>query len=85
MSQLACSEDTTISSCDHNGDRLLLTASEAAAVCSVSTRTWHAWDAAGRIPQPMRFGRLTRWRTDELRAWVIAGCPKRTDWQAAQR
>lgn len=63
---------------------LLLTAQEAAAMCSKSTRTWRAWDAAGRIPQPVRIGRSTLWRTDELRAWVAAGCPRRKEWKMMQ-
>jgi excisionase family DNA binding protein len=61
---------------------LLLTARQAAALCSISLRTWRTWDAAGRIPAPMRMGHSTRWRTAELRAWIAAGCPSREEWQA---
>jgi predicted DNA-binding transcriptional regulator AlpA len=60
-----------------NRDRLLVTAAEAAALCGKSLRTWRTWDAAGRIPRPVRIGRSTLWRADELRAWVAAGCPPR--------
>ena len=63
---------------------LLLRAPQAAVTCSVSIRTWRAWDAAGKIPQPIRIGRSTLWRTDELRAWVAAGCPRRKDWLLMQ-
>ena len=63
---------------------LLLRAPEAAASCAVSTRTWRSWDAAGRIPQPVRIGRSTLWRLDELRAWVAAGCPRRKEWEDLQ-
>lgn len=63
---------------------LLLRAAEAAAQCGVALRTWRAWDSAGRIPHPMRIARSTRWRADELRAWVAAGCPDRETWQALQ-
>jgi predicted DNA-binding transcriptional regulator AlpA len=62
---------------------LLLRAVAAATVCSVSLRTWRAWDSAGRIPQPVRIGRSTFWRADELRAWVAAGCPDRRTWRDA--
>lgn len=63
---------------------LLLKAPAAAVLCSVSLRTWRAWDAAGRIPLPVRIGRATFWRADELRAWVMAGCPDRQTWHTAE-
>lgn len=61
---------------------LLLTAKQAAALCGKSLRTWRTWDSAGWIPQPVRIGRSTLWRADELRAWVDAGCPRREEWEA---
>lgn len=63
-------------------DRLLLTARQAAIMCSKSLRTWRAWDSAGWIPKPVRIGRSTLWRFDELREWVAAGCPRRAEWEA---
>jgi prophage regulatory protein len=61
--------------------RLLLTAREAAAACGKSLRTWRTWDASGLIPRPMRVGRNTLWRLDELERWIKAGCPNRTTWE----
>ena len=61
---------------------LLLTARQAAAACSKSLRTWRAWNAAGWIPRPVRIGRSTLWRAEELREWVNAGCPRRAEWEA---
>jgi len=63
---------------------LLLTAKQAAKTCSKSLRTWRMWDSAGWIPQPIRIGRSTLWRADELRQWVDAGCPRREEWEARQ-
>lgn len=63
-------------------DRLLLTAVEAAVMCGKSLRTWRTWDSAGKIPRPVRIGRSTLWRVDELRKWVGAGCPRRGEWEA---
>ena len=63
---------------------LLLTARQAASMCGKSPRTWRMWDAAGRIPQPVRIGRSTLWRLDELRAWAAAGCPRRKEWELMQ-
>lgn len=61
---------------------LLLTAKQASSMCGKSLRTWRTWDSAGWIPQPVRIGRSTLWRADELREWVAAGCPRREEWEA---
>lgn len=61
---------------------LLLTAKQAAAMCSKSLRTWRTWDSAGIIPSPVRIGRSTLWSVEELKAWVTAGCPRRDEWEA---
>ena len=63
--------------------QLLLRAREAAALAGVSLRTWRSWDAAGRVPAPVRIGRTTRWRRHELQQWVVAGCPGRHVWAQA--
>jgi len=62
--------------------RLLVDAKTAAVMCAKSLRTWRTWDSAGWIPRPVRIGRSTLWRADELRAWVAAGCPRREEWEA---
>lgn len=54
----------------------------AATMCGKSLRTWRAWDAGGRIPRPVRVGRSTLWRVEELHAWIAAGCPTREHWEA---
>jgi len=61
---------------------LLVSADDAAALCGKSLRTWRSWDSAGWIPRPVRIGRSTMWRADELRAWVAARCPSRSVWEA---
>lgn len=63
---------------------ILVTAKRAAAMCGKSLRTWRTWDAAGLIPRPIRIGRSTLWRLDELKNWVNAGCPRRAEWEARQ-
>lgn len=68
----------------NSGGALLLTARQAATACGKSLRTWRTWDTAGWIPKPVRIGRSTLWRADELRAWVAAGCPRRAEWEARQ-
>lgn len=62
---------------------IFVDAKHAAALHSVGLRTWRAWDAAGRVPAPVRLSPgCVRWRLDELREWAEAGCPDRNEWQA---
>jgi prophage regulatory protein len=72
----------TPSAKDAMADNLVLTAAEAAAMFQKSVRTWRTWDAAGKIPKPIRVGRAMYWRPEELKAWVAAGCPNRETWEA---
>jgi predicted DNA-binding transcriptional regulator AlpA len=67
---------------DQHPDQLLVTARQAAHMCGKSLRTWRTWDSTGWIPRPVRIGRSTLWRADELREWVAAGCPRRAEWEA---
>lgn len=72
--------DTEQAGCGHSP--LLVTAKTAAMMCGKSLRTWRTWDAAGWIPRPIRIGRSTLWRVNELQAWVAAACPRRAEWEA---
>ena len=67
-----------------NEELLLLSARKAAAMCGMALRTWRTWDAAGFVPAPVRIGRSTFWRVNELKAWIAAGCPQRGTWNAIQ-
>ena len=43
----------------------------------------HVWLLASseRLPQPIRLGkRRLVWPLDELRAWLLAGAPRRSEW-----
>jgi predicted DNA-binding transcriptional regulator AlpA len=84
MATTACCCRTT--SVTNIGDAapLLVTARTAALICSKSLRTWRTWDSLGRIPRPVRIGRSTLWRVDELRAWIAAGCPRRSEWESRE-
>jgi prophage regulatory protein len=62
---------------------LLLTATEAARLCGVSEATWYRMASGARTPAPIRLSRgCVRWRLDELRDWIAAGCPDRRTWEA---
>lgn len=42
---------------------------------SCSTRTVYRLADAGKMPQPLRLGKLVRWRHKDMSAWLDAGCP----------
>jgi len=64
---------------------LLLNVNAAAQLLGVSRNMVWQMDASGSIPAPIRIGRrCTRWRRDEIEAWVRAGCPSRERWQATR-
>jgi predicted DNA-binding transcriptional regulator AlpA len=56
---------------------LLLNARRAAHYMGVSERTWRDWDASGRIPEAICFGRSKFWSPFELTEWVRQRCPPR--------
>jgi predicted DNA-binding transcriptional regulator AlpA len=48
--------------------------------------TWRTWDAAGRTPQALRIGpRFTRWRLDDIVAWVEWGMPRRREFEQRRK
>ncbi len=57
----------------------LLTLKEVADALSVSTRQVHRFLSSGRLPPAdVSLGgiRGRRWRSDRLKAWIEAGCPR---------
>ena len=61
---------------------LLIPAEIAAFMCGRSLADWWLDDAAGRIPASIGWPDSTMWRRAELVAWVNAGCPSRSEWEA---
>ena len=63
-------------------DRLALTATEAAARMGICRAQFWKLHSAGKVPMPVYLGtKAPRWRLDELRQWLDAGCPDRQTWQ----
>lgn len=54
--------------------KALLTVKEVAEWLGCSVK--HVWRQAdaGRMPRPVKFGGLTRWRRNELQTWIDGGC-----------
>jgi predicted DNA-binding transcriptional regulator AlpA len=54
---------------------LLIRANELAGILNVSRRTLWRLKSAGALPRPMRLGAAIRWRFEEIKQWIAAGCP----------
>ena len=55
---------------------VLISAEELAKLMQVSERTLWRLLSAGKVPQPVRIGRNTRWRYAEIREWIEKGCTR---------
>ncbi len=63
-------------------ESMLIDAKESAALCGVAVSTWYNLLASSRVPKPVRLGRSVKWRREELKAWIGAGCPARSVWDS---
>jgi predicted DNA-binding transcriptional regulator AlpA len=61
---------------------LVVDARRLARLLCAGVRTVRTWDAAGKLPAPIRIGGRVVWRVDEIRAWLAAGAPERKTWEA---
>jgi predicted DNA-binding transcriptional regulator AlpA len=61
---------------------LALTAAQAGELLGIdaSTVRRNATPEVGSIPKPVKIAGAVRWRLDELRDWLAAGCPKAGEW-----
>lgn len=61
--------------------KLVLSADEVAVALGISRA--HLWrlHSAGRLPRPIRFGRVVRWNRALLERWLEAGAPSREKWE----
>ena len=60
---------------------LLISSDDVAKLLGIGRSLFYELHSSGRIgPLPVRLGRRTLWRKDELSAWVNSGCPARTKW-----
>lgn len=61
---------------------LVVDARRLAKLLCAGIRTVRTWDAAGKLPAPIRIGGRVVWRVSEIRAWIEAGAPDRVTWAA---
>ena len=53
----------------------LLDARTVAAMLSCSRRAIYTFSDGGRMPRPIKLGRLTRWRRVDIEKWIADRCP----------
>ena len=61
---------------------LAISATDLAMKLGVSLRHIRRLDASGKLPEPIRLGNSIRWLIEEIEAWLQAGAPARTAWEA---
>ena len=61
---------------------LVVDARRLAKLLCAGVRTVRTWDAAGKLPKPIRIGGRVVWRVAEIREWLAAGAPDRAAWEA---
>jgi excisionase family DNA binding protein len=65
---------------------LLIDVKEVARRLGLSDRTVWRLNSTGKLPRPVSIGgKSKRWRSEEITAWVSAGCPARNVWEAMSR
>jgi hypothetical protein len=52
-----------------------------AALIDKSVRSVRRMNSAGLLPSPVRCGGSPKWRIEEIKSWVDAGCPTRARWE----
>jgi hypothetical protein len=60
---------------------VLVDAKTAAAMMSVSVRTWLEMNRKGLCPRPTLSLRTLRWSLEELKVWGRSGCLPRARWE----
>lgn len=64
----------------HTLELLAVDARKLAQMLNSSVRVIRSWDAAGKLPTPVRIGGKVLWNIAEIRAWLDAGAPDRETW-----
>jgi predicted DNA-binding transcriptional regulator AlpA len=66
----------------NQSDALLIDAVRLAELLTCSRRHVEQMDCTGKLPRPIRLGRLKKWRMSEVMDWLAAGAPARDQWEA---
>jgi len=61
---------------DRPHEPLLMTVDELAHELGISVRTVWRLLSSGEMVEPVRFGKNVRWRREDVKQWIAAGCPR---------
>ena|SRR5581483_4437142 len=61
---------------------LLVDTEQAAAACGIGRATWFRLKSAGKTPAPVKLAGRVLYRVEDLRLWVVLGCPPRKEFEA---
>ncbi len=64
--------------------KLMLSADELAAALGISRAMVWKLHSSGRLPSPVRFGRVVRWHRETLNRWLAEGAPPRERFEASR-
>jgi len=72
--------ETRAAAAEARQNGLLLTAKDLAAELAIGVRTVWRMEKDGRLPRPVNpYGKLKRWRRQDVLEWLEKGCPVRKD------
>lgn len=63
----------------------LVTPDQLAGLLQVSKRSLWRLRSSGKLPRPVKLGGSVRWRAEEVRLWIEAGCPNLREWDTIRR
>jgi predicted DNA-binding transcriptional regulator AlpA len=62
--------------------KLLLSATDCARMCGISSRSWFRYVASGKTPACIRLNNNPKWNRKVIELWISMGCPDRTSFEA---
>lgn len=71
--------------CNEFDEVQLITIKKLAAILDIGERTAWRYLSAGKLPKPIRLGRLVRWDKAVIHSWVDAGTPDQKIWEAMKK
>ena len=59
----------------NNENKKLMTVQDVAERLNCSSRLIYSMKSYGRMPLPIKLGKLVRWNRDAIEKWIADGCP----------
>ena len=69
-------EDTTTAEAGSTETAAMLDVQAVAELLACSTRHVYRLADSGRMPRPVKLGKLVRWSRSVIEEWIAGGCPR---------